>query len=65
MGYCYSADHIAEDNIHTDITCNIEEPQQEYRLGMISNRLLGAETCFTGSKLSPLASVVVQNIWSA
>ena len=33
MGNCYSADHIAEDHIHTDITCNIEEPQQKYRLG--------------------------------
>ena len=32
MGNCYSADHIAEDHIHTDITCNIEEPQQKYRL---------------------------------
>ena len=28
MGSCYSADHIAEDHIHTDITCNIEEPQE-------------------------------------
>ena len=37
---CYSGDHNAEDHIHTDITaCNIEEPQQTYRLG--HNRLLG------------------------
>ena len=36
----YSIDHIAEDHIHTDITCNIEEPQQKYRLGTCSNRLL-------------------------
>ena len=41
MSYCYSADHIAEDHIHTDTTCNIEKPQQRYRLGTASNRLLG------------------------
>ena len=41
MGKFYSADHIAEDHIHTDITCNIEEPLQKYRLGTVSNRLLG------------------------
>ena len=43
MGNCYSADHIDEDHIHTDIhvTCNIEEPQQKYRLGTVSNKLLG------------------------
>ena len=35
MGYCYSIDHIAEDHIHTDITCNIEEPQQKYRVGVM------------------------------
>ena len=33
MGSCYSADHIAEDHIHTDITCNIEEPRQKRHLG--------------------------------
>ena len=38
MGSCFSSDHIAEDHIHMDITtCNIEEPQQKYRLGTISN----------------------------
>ena len=42
MGNCYSADHIAEEHKHTDITCNNEEPQQKYRLGTVSNRLLGA-----------------------
>ena len=43
MGSCYSVDHFAEDDLHTDITiCNIEELQQKYRLGMVSNRLLGA-----------------------
>ena len=31
MGNCYSADHIADEHIHTDITCNIEEPQQNWR----------------------------------
>ena len=38
MCTCYSADHIAEDHIHvhTDITCNIEEKQQKYRLGTVS-----------------------------
>ena len=41
MGNCYSADHTAEDHIHTDITCNIEETQQRYRLGTVSKRLLG------------------------
>ena len=41
MGSCYSNDHIARDHIHTDIiTHNIEEPQQKYRPGKISNRLL-------------------------
>ena len=33
MGNFYSADHIVEDHIRTDITCNIEEPQKKYRLG--------------------------------
>ena len=30
MGNYYSADHTTEDHIHTDIACNIEEPQQKY-----------------------------------
>ena len=42
MGNFYSVDHIAEDHNHTDITCNTEEPQQKYRLGTVSNILLGA-----------------------
>ena len=41
MGNCYLIDHISEDLIHIDITCNIEESQQKYRLGTVSNRLLG------------------------
>ena len=36
----YSIDHIAEDHIHTDITCYIEEPQQKYHLVTVSNTLL-------------------------
>ena len=43
MGNCYSTDHIAEDHIHTDIRCNIEEPQQKYRFGTAGNRLHGGE----------------------
>ena len=35
MGNRYSADRIAKDHIHTDITCNTEEPQQKYRLGTV------------------------------
>ena len=36
MGSCDSGDDIPEDHIHTDITtCNIEEPQQKYRLGTV------------------------------
>ena len=33
MSNCSSVDHTAEDPIHSDITRNIEEPQQKYRLG--------------------------------
>ena len=40
MGNWYSAYHIAKDHIHTDVTCTTEEPQQKYRLGTVSNRLL-------------------------
>ena len=41
MDNCYSINHIVEDYIHMKITCNIEEPQQKYHLGAVSNRLLG------------------------
>ena len=42
MGDCYSTDHIAEDHIHTNIhVYNIKESQQKYRLGTVTNRLLG------------------------
>ena len=43
MGNCYSIHHIAEDYIHTDITCNIEEPKQKYHLGTVSNRFIVTE----------------------
>ena len=47
-------------HIHTDITtCNIEEAQQKYRPGTVSNRFLGwglgSLNIFTGSKPSPFA----------
>ena len=29
MANCFSANHIAEDHLRTDMTCNIEEPQQK------------------------------------
>ena len=45
MCKCYSTDHFAEDHTNTDITSNIEEPQQ-YRIGTVSNRLL--EVCVCG-----------------
>ena len=41
MGSCYSANHFAKDHIHTGITSITEEPQQKYRLGTVSYRLLG------------------------
>ena len=53
MANCYSVDYIAEDHICTDIACNIEKPQQKYRLETVSYRLLGALTSFTGSKPRP------------
>ena len=41
MDSCFSGDQIAKVHMHTDIpTCNIEEPQQKYRLGKVSNKLL-------------------------
>ena len=39
MENCHSGDHIVKDHIHTYITtCNIEEPQQKYRLGTVRDR---------------------------
>ena len=46
MSICYSGGHIAGDHIHTDITtCNIEGPQQKYRLDDEDS----AETTYCGS----------------
>ena len=57
MGSCFSGAHNDGDHTRTDITiCTFEEPHQKYRLGMVSNRLLGggegAETCFIQTSLS-------------
>ena len=41
MCNCYSVDHIAKDHIYTDIRCYIEEPNQKYRLGTVSNKITG------------------------
>ena len=46
MGSCYSVDRSAKNYKHTYITCNIEEPQQKYRFGTVSNRLLGSLNIF-------------------
>ena len=37
---------LLKNHIHTDLTCNTEEPQQKYCLGMVSNRLLGDLNAF-------------------
>ena len=37
MDNCYPADHTAEDHIHTDIICNIDEPQQKYSMRKLKN----------------------------
>ena len=63
---CYSRDQIAGVHIQTVITsCNIEKPQQKYRLETMSNRLQVHLDKFTRSKFLPCASAVIQNIWSA
>ena len=54
MVNCYSTEHIAEYHIHTDMSCNKEEPQQKYRLGTVSNRILEGVGLKHGSKLCPL-----------
>ena len=45
MGNSYSNNYTAEDYIHRSIThlYNIEEPQPKYRIGTVSNRLMGRE----------------------
>ena len=41
MDSCYSDDHIAGAHIKTDkIICNIEKPQQKYRLRRVGNRFM-------------------------
>ena len=66
MDSCYSGDHIAGDHIHTDmITSYTEEPQQKYRLGPVSNRLMSGLNMFYWNKPSPFASAAVRNVWSA
>ena len=63
MGNSFSAscNHIAEDHIHKNITCNIEESQQRYRLGTVRiDYWEGAQTRITGSKPSPLVSAVLK-----
>ena len=60
MGNCYLADHIAEDHIHTDITCKTEEPPQKYRLGTVNYRLLGGGlNIFYWIQTSPSAAAIV------
>ena len=42
-GQLFLDDHIVEDHIHTDITtCLNGDPQQKYRLGTVSNTILGS-----------------------
>ena len=60
MGNWYSAYHIAKDHIHTDITCNTEDPEQKYRFGTVSNILLGGLSTFYWIQTSPSASAMVQ-----
>ena len=62
MDNCYSADHIAEDHKHTDITCNIENHNRSAALerSVIDYILLwgGFKLVFL-SQPSLLASAVV------
>ena len=61
MGNCFLIDIIAEDHIHTDITCNIEEPQQKYLIRTVNNRLLGGGyNMFYWTRTSPSSSAIVQ-----
>ena len=59
MDNCYSADRFAEDHIHTDRTCNIQEPQHPQKFTQLSSRfparhLVGNGTAQkTPSKASP------------
>ena len=66
MDSCHSGDHIAKDHIHTYITtCNIEEPQQKYRLGTVRDRKIGGSgglilVFLDPNPPSPLVSVIVR-----
>ena len=62
MGNSYSADHIAKDHIHTDITCDIEEPQQKYRFGTVSNRFLNFTYKYIDDVLSRDSSKILELI---
>ena len=48
-------------SINTD-SKNSKEPQQKYRLGTVSIKILGGLNRFYGSPTSPSASVMAQNI---
>ena len=59
MANCYSADHNAEDHIHTDITCTIREPQESTALERSVIDYWWGLHMFNGSKPSLLASALV------
>ena len=48
-------------SINTD-SKNSKEPQQKYRLGTVSIKILGALNRFYGRLTSPSASIMAQNI---
>ena len=48
-------------SINTD-TKNSKEPQQKYRLGTVSIKILGGLNRFYGRPTSPSASIMAQNI---
>ena len=61
MDNSFSIDNISEDNIHTEIACKIKEPQQKYRHGTVSNRLLGGLNMFNWTKTLQSACALVQS----
>ena len=54
---------VSEDFLPS-IACNTEEPQQKYRLGTVSNRLLDGLIRVLQDP-NPRPSAVIQNFWSA
>ena len=48
-------------SINTD-SKNSKEPQQKYRLGTVSIKILGGLNRFYGRRTSPSASIMAQNI---